>query len=483
VILPKPLAYVVLVLPWVAAVLLVFWPVVMRFPPSGVFAAQTDLASGSAWINPFLPSERVTQPGKQPDGWVGQIVVDDPVYFTSSIPGPYQTVDVEIEYMPIRQPLLELGLARDAAGQQLEMRPMYSAELDNAHWTKVDEPLSAFVFDGASDVVKKQDVAALAVWNASSVSPEIYDGIAGETRDTKISLRGAHDFYFVPTTPFKTIFSLQAANRNQGNDTVGFRIFCDGVEIAQDAVGASGSRDVKMGKEFKHTISIPDPQHCVYRVSVITSDDVFIRNINTTAKRWVVGPRLNFGDVVGFSTTTQVGLAWTNSRHIVAETFHKEGLQTVTFGDKQVTLKRTHTTVRANRDASDKGLATLKAPMGDVRIVADGYFSFTPESYFEPQPRRFSDSTQLEAEGVKAVLTDYVRPELLAEGWMKSSFSFALNPNMDRLKFVLSAPGIMSRSGAVYVRKISLKYKRQAVDLHDWFGILRKEASNAWHRF
>ncbi len=482
-ILPKPLSYILLALPWLAAVFLVIWPIVMRFPPSGIFAVQTDLVRGSAWINPFLPSERVTPPGKQADGWVGQAIIDDPVYFTSVVPGPYQTVDVSVEYKTIRQPVLEFGLTRDAAGQQLEMRPMYSEEMDNAHWSKVDKPVPAYVFDGATAVLSKQDVSSLAAWDATSVSPAVYDGAAGAAQDTKISLRGAHDFYFIPTTPFRTVFSLQAANRDQGNDTVGFRIFCGNEEIAQDAVGASGSRDVKMGKEFKHTISIEDPKHCVYRVSVVMSDDVFIRNVNTTAKHWVVGPRLNFGDLVGFATTTQVGLAWTNSRHIVAETFHNEGLQTVSFGQKTVTLKKTHTTVRANRDLADTGLAVLKAPLGDVRIVADGYFSFTPQSYFEPQPRRFSDSTQLAAEGVKAVLTDYEKPELLSDGWMKSHFTFSLNPNMDRLKFVLSAPGIMSRSGAVYVRKISLDYKRQAVDLHDWFGILRSEAANAWHRF
>ncbi|MDQ7814860.1 MAG: hypothetical protein RDU25_03610 [Patescibacteria group bacterium] len=482
-ILPKPLAYTLIFLPWIAAVLLVFWPIVMRFPPSGVFVVQTDLGSGSAWINPFLPSERTTQPGKQNDGWVGQAVIDDPVYFTAAVPGPYQTVEIEIEYMPIRQPLLDFGLARDAAGQQLEMHPMYSSELDDSRWVKIEKPLSAFVFNNATNVLNKQDVSSLAVWNASSVSPEVFDGPAGEAKDTRISLRGAHDFYFVPTKPFKTVFSLQAANRDKGNDTVGFRIFCGGEEIAQDAVGASGSRDVRMGKEFKHTISIPDPKHCVYRVAVVSSDDVFIRNVNTTAKHWVVGPRLNFGDVVGFATATQAGLAWTNSRHIVAETFHKEGLQTISFGNKSVALKRTHTTVRANRDAVDKGLAALKAPLGDVRIVADGYFAFTSESYFEPQPRRFNDSTQLEAEGVRAVLTDYVKPEQLQEGWMKSRFSFGLNPNMEKLRFVLSAPGIMSRSGAVYVRKITLKYKREAVDMQDWFGILRREAANAWHRF
>jgi hypothetical protein len=53
---------------------------------------------------------------------------------------------------------------------------------------------------------------------------------------------------------------------------------------------------------------------------------------------------------------------------------------------------------------------------------------------------------------------------------------------MDTLRFVLSAPGIASRLGAVDIRNISVAYRRPALSFDAWWGVLRQEAVNAWHR-
>jgi len=479
---PKPLAYVLFSLPWAAAVLAFAWIVIQRFPPSGVFIAESTMDGQSPWVLPFLPAERASTPGLQPDGWVGQRIIDDPVYFNALVPGPYETVDVTVEFRPIGQPLLELGMIHDAAGKDLEMRPLFFAGLQSAAWRAgASDGKQGYVREGVPAArLADADPQGLAVWGASSTPIAVRDQ-AGTESVQALSLRGSHDFYFVPTDEFKVAFRLQAANRQKGNDLAAFRVFCGEEEVRQEAFTASGSQDERMGKQFEHAIHIKPAKDCVYRVSFKASDDVFIRSVRTPSRRWVIGPRLVFGDTVGFATTTYEGLVWTNSRHIVAETFHKEGLQEISFGPLKPKIKKTHTLVRADR-TDDQRVVTLRAPNGDVRFIGDGYFALSPEAFFEPKPRRLTDGTDLGAEHIDAVLTDYSKPEDIGGGWLRSTFRFSLNPTLDRLRFVLSSPGVVARSGAVDVRDVSLEYRRQTAGYRDWANILRQELANAWRR-
>jgi hypothetical protein len=480
--LPKPVAYVLFALPWIAAVLVFAYVIVQRFPPSGRFVAEGYFDGSNPWVYPFLPGERASSPGRHPEGWVGQRVFDDPVYFNALVPGPYETVKVTLEYRPVRQTQIEFGLVHDAEGKDLEMRPMYFEGFQTEAWAKgLAGGKVGYVKQGTSvSRLADSDTRGLATWNATTTMPRLRDQKSDDVTH-QLSLRGSHDFYVVPTDELKIIFKLQAANRQKGNDLAAFRVFCGEDEVEQRAFTASGSQDARMGKQFEYAIRIAPAEDCVYRISFKANDDVFIRSVQTPSRRWVVGPRLVFGDTVGYSTTTFAGAAWTNSRHIVAETFHKEGLQELMFGPLRPKLKKTHTLVRSDRTDAERTVE-LKAPQGDVRFVGDGFFAFSREAFFEPKPRRLTDATDLDSEQIQAVLTNYEKPETLPEGWYRSTFSFKLNPSLDRLRFVLSSPGIMARSAGVDVRKAELEYSRPARDFADWFAILRQELANAWRR-
>jgi hypothetical protein len=472
-------------LPWIGVVVCAAWLAVLRFPPSGTFQTTTVLDGKSAWIFPFLPGERVSAPGKQSDGWVGQRIISDPTYFTARAPGPYDSVDVSIEFRPLRQPLVEFGMVRNAEGTELELHPMFSSELDAPGWTEANAgPVHGYVRSGiSSSRLADPDTRGLAIWASSSTMPLMQDH-PGPDIATTVSLRGSHDIYLVPTDRVHVTFTLQPVNRNPGNDIVSFRVFRGDTEIRRESFDVSGTHETRMGPVIEHTIDIPDVSAGVYRISFAADDDVFIRKIVTPSARWVVGPRLVFGDVVGYSTTTiQVAAqAWTNSRHFVVETFHKEGLQTVSVATKHVTLKAVHTQMRIDRDDDQAGPVELDAPVGDVRIVGDGFFAFTPSAFFEPSPRRFSSSTSFDKEHINAIVTSYQRPQDEGGGWYRTQASFSLDPTLGQLRFVLSAPGALSRGAAVDIRRITLAYHRKAVTITDWMRILRQELANAWHR-
>ena len=481
---PRPIVVLMCAIPWGVALVVMGWLVVMRYPVNGVFVASTVIDGKSAWINPFLPSHRVTSPGIQPDGWIGQRVTDDPVYFTARVPGPYDSVDVAIEYRPVQQSLLEFGMVRDAAGKELELSPMYAAELQSPDWQHVTfNGSEGYVRSGASaSRLSYAHPEGLAVWDASATAPLLADPDRASV-STVVSLRGSHDFYFVPAGgAVHVTFAIQAANRQIGSDVAGFRIFRDDQEIQQDSLGASGSRDRQLGQRLLHEVIIKDATPSVYRISFVASDDVFIREIQTTSQHWVVGPRVYFGDVVGYATSTFPGRALTNSRHIVAETFHPEGRQMIALGTDRIPVSKTHITTRLDRKDDSIAPVPILAPNGDIRIIGDGYFALRDDAFFEPKPRRFSDGTNTQKEHVDAVMTPYTKPIELGDGWFTSTFQFHLNPTLDQLRFVLSSPGVVSRAGAVDMRRITLTYHRAAYTLHDWLMILRQELANAWRR-
>jgi hypothetical protein len=477
---PRTIVIPIFTLPWIAAGAMIAWILIQRFPPNGTFKAATDFGTADAFIRPFLPSERVSVPGSQPDGWTGQRITGDPTYMTARVPGPYDSVDVEIEFRPLRQPLLEFGLVKDAAGKELDLEPLYFEGLMSSAWWK---EIGGYVRLGTTSLrLKNGDTHGVAAWDATTTMPRLEDP-AGILMETRVSLRGAHDFYLVPAGGVVDVtFRLQDVNRARGNTTAAFRVFRGEEEIKRESIGTSGSRDVGLSGVFEHRVRITDASSGVYRISMQSDDDVFIRSIVTVNRHWVVGPRLNFGDAVGYATSTPAGTAWTNSRHLVAETFHREGLQTVSLGSASAKVTKTHETFRLDRTDSETRAVKLFAPQGDVRFVGDGWFALREDAFFEPKPTRLSDGTDVDREGIDAVVTSFEKPEVLDDGWYRATRKFKIDGTVDTLRFVLSAPGIMNRAGAVDIRRMTFTYRREPLTLEGWLQVLKQEIVNALHR-
>ncbi len=454
---------------------------------SGIFVAESDMTGQSAFVYPFLPGERTTSPGKQEDGWSGQRIINDPVYMNVRTPGPYDTVDVDIEFRTLRQSLLEFGLVKDAEGKQLDLYPLYSEMLEGKDWKQVTTVKGNHGYVAVNVPASRlddKDTRGLAIWDTTTTSPLITASFLAEPQTYSINLRGSHDFWVTPAEgQIKFRLDVQDVNRNRSGGMLALQVFRDSELIWQDTAGTSGNRDQGYGAVIPVNVNLKDLSPGVYRVKVVADDDVFIRRVVTRNSRWVVGPRLVVGDIVGFATTSTNSLkVWTTARHIVAETFHKEGLQEVQFGSTVGSVKRTHTSFRIDRNDSVVDPVILQAPRGDIRFVADGYFAFSPESFFEPQPRRLTPESNGKQEGLVAVLTNYSKVEDLGDGWKKARLSFPVTPDLDTLRFVLSAPGIASRAGSVDIRHITLTYHREPMSLESWWSRLLAEAKRAWRR-
>ncbi|MFA6447001.1 MAG: hypothetical protein WCW31_01955 [Patescibacteria group bacterium] len=483
---PKPLVIAIAVLPWVAGLICIVWILALRFPASGIFETQTDFSGNNAYIYPFLPGERTTSPGKQADGWTGQRIISDPVYLNVHTPGPYQTMQVSMEYRTLRQPLLELGIVRDEAGTQLDMQPWYSEILDQSVWRKAVSAKGKAGYVKAtvsSTPLDQNGTEGLAIWDATSTVFSFADTGLDDLKSYNISLRGAHDFWMVPADgQIDLQLEVQDVNRNRSGGILAVSVSRGEQTLWQDAIGTSGSQDRGYGAMVPVSVRLKDLQPGVYRVRMMADDDVFIRKISTRNKHWVMGTRLIVGDVVGYSTSTNGLQVWTTARHLVAETFHKEGLQTITFGSASGKIIKTHSSVRIDRKDSVVVPVALSVPSGDARLVLDGYYALDPVAFFEPQPRKLVPETDATAEGLQAVITPYQKSQDIGQGWKKSVLSFDIPDNLENVRLVLSAPGLASRAGAVDVRSVEIKFIREPITWNNWWKLIISELKAAWRR-
>lgn len=473
----------VFLLPWTVALAGLGWIGLQRFPLSGTISFDVPFDGSSAWMDPFLPSERVTSPGVQSDGWRGQRVLGDPVYSSARIPGSYDSVTLEMEYRPNGVRLAEIGILRDEATLATEFVPMWFSQLATGDW-KLEEAKDGYrgyIKRGTSiDLLSSSDYSKLALWYGSS-TPLLTEDSADIATTTRISLRGAFDIWAIPADgEILFSFSVQDSNRRTGSDAIVLQIVKGSEIIKTEAIGIGGSRDEKMGLVTDASIRAKDLKAGAYRVRVIAEDDVFVRSITTSAKHWVIGPRISFGDMVGYSTSSQSAVVWTNSRHLVLETVHEEGLQRVSLGKDAVDLVETHSPMYLTRTNVGTSIQKLEAPNGDLRVIGDGFFSLSPDAFFIPEPRRITAYTDIDAEGISAILTSANLPESLGDGWYRSAVTFALDSSQDRARFTLSLPDIASASSSMDIRRVKLTYARPALSFSEWLRVLRSEVSRAW---
>ena len=475
-------------LPWVAGAFLFAWVLAHHFPADGRLTMDVPLDGRSPWFEAFLPGQRASSLGLQPEGWVGQRIRGEPVYARLRLPGAYESAEVRVEFRPNDQPLIELGVERGPENAATyELSPLWSRELTRNGYRPLSVGPTRWLVPPTvtvADLQRPND--ARLFWHATGTTASAWmDQGPAIPRVVSSSLRGAHDFFFVPVDGrIDVTFALQDVNRSRAHSTATFRLMRDQELLWSAAVSFGGEQDHRPTAVTQKRLAFDALPPGVYRLSFLADDSIFIRAWTTTAKRWVIGPRVYFADEVGYSTSTPSVAVWTNSYHTTVKTLHNEGLQTVSLGQTaQVAVTSTHTAFSLTRGPTERsGNVSLRAPRGNVWTLGDGYVSWTPEALFFPTPRRLTDDTALVEEGIQAVATTYEDPVPLGDGWYAGTIRVRLDPGQDRLKLALAAPGIARRDASVDIRRIVVTYERPP-SVTGWWTALQQELARAWRRW
>lgn len=478
--------WTLLFLPWAACLIIVGWLLIQHFPLDGVVHMRFAMDGNSPWLDPFLPAERVSSPGLQPDGWIGQRIFMDPVYASLRVPGVFDRVRLEFDMHASEQPLVDIGMLRDEATFGFESKPLWSRLLQTG-WRQVHlGDRQGYVRETLPDsALLTQDSSKILLWHATHTSAELMD-IQEVPQAIPVSLRGSHDFWIVPVQGrIMFRFLIQDMNRTReagkGNSAV-FRVTRGDELIASEAIGLGGWFDNRSNQVVEKTVTLDHLSPGVYRLAFLADDDVFIRSIETRARHWVIGPRLYLGDTTGF-TGSEITSVITNSYHVVAQTFHASAKQRIVFGKNSIDVYRTHTPFAFDKAKDDGSVPIwLQTPKADMRYIGDGFFAFDPAQLFLPMPRRFTDASDPLTEGIDAILTSYERPTVLNDGWVRVRVEFALPIPHEREKISFTAPGLFARGGAIDVRDVGIEYQRSPFTFAEMGDILFREMHAAWKR-
>ncbi len=474
-------------LPWFVVVALFGALVLQQYPADGRVTFSLPLDGKTPWFEAFLPGTRASSPGAQPGAWVGQRVTDEPVYARLRLPGAYQRASIAVEFRPNDQPVVELGVERGSEQEpSYELHPLWSRELSTSGWMR-EETSEETWWRPAQTTPMHQDAneGKVVSWYASSslATPWMDEGpVAPQT--VRASLRGQHDVWMVPVDgklAFRAL--MQDMNRSRTASFATFRLTRGEELLWSDSVSFGGKSDTTPTPVVEQDFVWDALEPGVYKLSILADDSIFLRGWTLTSKRWVIGPRVYFGDEVGYSTSTPAVSVWTNSLHIEAKTLHKEGIQTMELGSSRMLIPATHTSVAISRAPSERvDPVRFIAPQGTLWTVGDGYVSWSRETLFFPTRRRFTDDTRLLEEGVQAVASRYEAPEALGDGWYRGQISVALEPGKDRLKLLLAAPGVSTRDTSVDIRRIDVTYERPP-RRDRWWESLKEDMRLAWRRF
>lgn len=478
---------VVRLIAWTLCASVIGIVVLQQFPLSGIIEKSFVFDGKSIWLYPFQPGERVSSPGRQSEGWTGQRIISEPVYSTVRLPGPFDRMELSMEIRAKDQPIAELGILRDEEAFQFEYKPLYSAALLHGWKEAESQGVHGFIrTDGAPADLLSRDPQRVLVWGADSPESTLSDAVP-LPRSVDINLRGTHEFWLIPVNgEIDMSFLVQDANRARaGTENVAAFVLRKGDDVLlTEPVSVSGALDAKMSKPFNKRIYAANLKDGVYRLTFQADDDFFIRRIDSPVRRWVVGPRFYSGDSVGYKEG-RAAVTWlTNSQHITAEVRHTDSLQTINFGSFVQKIEKTHTPYAVARSAADIGSpwATVSQPIGNVRIVGDGYFAVDAQAAFVPALRRLTADAKPAEEGIIAIRTPYKAPQDLGGGWYRVTASFELPDTSASQKLALGLPGLQYRLGAFDIRAAQLRFVRPSLSPQELWQTLKAEARRAYQR-
>ena len=122
---------------------------------------------------------------------------------------------------------------------------------------------------------------------------------------------------------------------------------------------------------------------------------------------------------------------WTNSNKIYVSTWHESSLQTLMLnGSKELKLTESQTTQPFDLGAESgetkpNTLYQIESPLNDIIVETDGYFTFNPESFFNPDVIRTKDiNTVSDLNDYDYVLTTVSKAQKDGE-WLVSDLLFS----------------------------------------------------------
>ncbi|MBI2551604.1 hypothetical protein HYV73_04700 [Candidatus Uhrbacteria bacterium] len=462
-----------LVLASVPAALLFFllWQTLI---PSGTFSVSSKIGTLSPFIDRLLPDQRVAM--MEEDGDTFARVTGDPAFFFVHPPRRFDSVDVTVTYKNKDAPVLELGGLATAAPEVYDLNPLQQNLLNGLDWPRVGEGQTLYQRDpryGSIDEFQRKPPMRdrMAVYHTGISSPLILDGdqetiVPVVSRD--YSVRGGHQIKtFFRGRELQFDFAYVDENKRQGSDPVVLRLFD---RLNQPVAEGRGEDDGEVGETGKAakkrfvSLRVPSLGEGVYTIDVEASEDIVFQTVETPQRFWVfTSPILLSYAYEGYPIQLV-----TFGPHLAFEAPTAQGVQRMVVDDALVSVSTPFTRVKTTA----VGLSnrhTITSYAGDIRVISDGPIAFDDSSLFMPDAWRLLPETDLDAQEIDFILTDYTPPTVTPDGWSTATATFDASTLLLKdgaWKFALSLPSLPG-GAFVDVKQIDVTFHRPPFSFSD----------------
>lgn len=434
-------------------IILLAFIVYANFISSQTFEYTYDI--GSTGENYLTPADRISSTIEGDPDY--RTLNDGLVYFNVPIARGSETVTVQTRFknnIP-EEWAMSLG-AKDQEVWHYTYNHIYSPSLNRLQKLNNGEQVyvsnSALPLISLEELRNKENVVVATNIQYSSPAQTLTDYREKETKITT-SLRGAHTAYIYISGDLELIVKKQDINWYEGADNLTVTLY-----DLEDNLIANMTIEDDTTTEVKNKISAPvqekrlqvqDLEERVYKIEFSEFDGV-IKEIDINTNK-IVFERLFLADSEAYLLPNKPSAVYTKinrAGELDLVTYHKEGLQDITYVQNGVTknfdfnVEDEHMYLQLQT-----GEYAFTFPKNDIIISGAPYFSFSRENYFEPFKQRvipINNDFEWMQRNVDYIVTDYSKPEQDGE-WLIAETTFNI-PKEDlfvkdnKLSFVFNVP-------------------------------------------
>lgn len=461
----------------------------------GYLNIEYDFKTESPFISLLKPRGRIDQKIYTNDNsdYYQKLLVD-PVYFDVKLPRSFKKALVEITYKNLHEPLLELGLS-SGESPYFYLQPIENKLIDyiieRKNWFKVEEngvillqkdPTFSSIKEFKNNIPKDKKVG---VYNYDLPITYTIDNYKPDTKGLEInkSIRGNHEFYTYvgKNQDLDFNFNLQDTNRGHGDDPITIQVYYKDRQVYSKTIEDDGISDnsAEMSRPFDYNLLMQQPPEGLYKIKFFASDDIFIRQIK--AKQHLISfiNHIYLGDNVGYYNDRdpnryEATELITNTEKLSAITSHKEGLQTISFGNKEIDIDERHIMFVKSYALTERDNFTEKIniPVNDIKISGKGLFSFSKQQYFDPTYINLTGDQNLDLEkfNIDYIIAEYT-PAKKLEYWNTKKVEYDLTQFANKnntYRFAFSFPYSKLTETEIQVSKINIELFAEPIGFTDF---------------
>jgi hypothetical protein len=406
-------------------------------------------------------------------------------YFTSYMPFQFNSAKVKVTFKnPSEDQQIYLGY-KDQNLWHYNTKALSAPVLDNLNWRRIGNgpylfqktPSFTSLKEFLSNPPKEKVIGTFDYTNTDLLEPNTtIPGYKPADNDTNVDipLRGNTTLYaYLNNEPFRMKFTKRDLNWYSDPDVMKISVYKGKDKVSDATIDDDGnsSNNHKTGKPQDVEISNPGPglpESGVYKIVINASSDSVLTNIQTNLNKIVfTGPIFPVDNATSYPGITEVNAPtsfYTNSTNLTAQIYHTQAAQTLSVGKQTLKIDEILKPV-AIATIQSNSLTKITSPISDVSLNGVGYFSTTPEQYFEPTPYKLLPiNTSKDIEQADYVLTDYPGTNKIGGGWQVAERNFNINDavaDKKQLSWIIDAPNLSSNGKKIEIKKIELTLNKK----------------------